>query len=109
MESLVAVHELVEVLLCDANGFFQNTVDDFDMEYEKNRKPGDESEPGDDPKAPYHRQHCIATGVERILAAELGVNWKEYEDCINALFHSPKTGQGDPPAQDDAQALGVKS
>jgi len=84
-EMLIAVHELVEVLLCRYDGVTQEQVDKFDMDYERLRKEGDESEPGDDPKAPYKRQHCVATGIERILAAELGVNWKEYEDELCSL------------------------
>lgn len=84
-EALVAVHELVEVLVCKNDGVTQEAVDEFDTNYEKERKPGDESEPGDDPNAPYVRQHCIATGVERILAAELRVNWKDYEEELCAL------------------------
>lgn len=84
-EMLVAVHELVEVLKCKHDGVTQESVDAFDNEYEANRKEGDESEPGDDPAAPYVKQHCLATGIERILAAELGVNWKEYEEELNSL------------------------
>lgn len=82
---LVAVHEIVEVLICKHRGITQNKVDKFDMAYEKRRKAGDFSEPGDDPKAPYSAEHGIATGVERILAALLGVSWKKYEAKINSL------------------------
>jgi hypothetical protein len=85
-EALIAVHELVEVLLCDSAGVTQAQVDEFDKEYEKNRPADDvESEPGDDPKAPYCRQHCFATAVERMMAAEMGVNWNEYADEIESL------------------------
>ena len=63
-EALVAVHELVEVLLCRHQGVTQDVVDKFDVEYEKNRPQDDVSEPGDAVEAPYRRQHCIATGVE---------------------------------------------
>jgi hypothetical protein len=84
-ECLIAVHELVEVLKCQYDGVTQKQVDDFDIAYENARKEGDFSEPGDDPSAPYVQQHCLATGIERILAAELGVNWKEYEDELEAL------------------------
>lgn len=84
-EACVAVHELVEVLLCKSDGVQQQDVDAFDMQYEKDRQEGDESEPGDDNLAPYRKQHCVATGVERVLAAELGLSWKEYDAAINAL------------------------
>jgi hypothetical protein len=46
-EFLLALHELVEALLCKATGVPQAAVDAFDIEYEQHRKPGDDSEPGD--------------------------------------------------------------
>lgn len=84
-EALIAVHELVEVLICKHDGVSQKAVDKFDIAFEKARKPGNEDEPGDDNKAPYRRQHCIATAVERLLAAELDVPWNDYADAIEAL------------------------
>ena len=84
--ALVAVHELVEVLLCKHDGVTEESVDKFDIEYEKQRDDKDvESEPGDDNNAPYRKQHCVATGIERILAAELGVAWNDYADKIESL------------------------
>lgn len=85
-EFLVALHELVEVKLCEWCGITQKAVDEFDMEYEKNRAEDDYSEPGDSPKAPYKFQHCVATGIERIVAAVMGVDWADYEASINRLF-----------------------
>lgn len=85
MEMLIAVHELFEVVLCKHDGVTQEATDQFDMEFEKKRSPENEDEPGDEPNAPYVKQHCIATGVERILAAELGVSWKEYEEELGKL------------------------
>lgn len=93
LEALVAVHEFVEVLLCKRAGIKQIEVDAFDVTFEQNRPKsnpheaveGEYDEPGDEPTAPYVRQHCIATGIERILAAELGVLWKEYEEELNKL------------------------
>jgi hypothetical protein len=79
-ETLIAIHELVEVTLCAVGGISQAMVDNFDLKYE-----GDYDEPGDDPKAPYAGPHCIATGVERILAAVMGVSWAKYEEAINNL------------------------
>jgi hypothetical protein len=84
-EACVIIHELVEAALCKYSGVGQKQVDRFDIAFEKNRKEGDESEPGDSPEAPYRTQHCIATGVEKIVAAFLGVVWKSYESEINAL------------------------
>jgi hypothetical protein len=82
---LVMLHEFVEVFLCRHSGISQKQVDRFDIAYEKNRPEGNEDEPGDDPRAPYRVEHCIATGIERIAAGFLGVSWKEYEQAINEL------------------------
>lgn len=84
-ELLVAVHELVEVSLCKNDGVTQESVDAFDIDYEKRRQPGDDSEPGDSSLAPYKRQHCMATAVERALAAAMNVDWSDYDDTIFAL------------------------
>jgi hypothetical protein len=85
MEFAVAIHELVEMQLCRFLGITQTEVDDFDMAYEAQRVPDNYDEPGDDPRAPYHRQHCVATGIERIMVCMLGLSWKEYEARINSL------------------------
>jgi len=85
MEGLIAIHELVEVLLCLHNGILQAEVDEFDIKFEADRKRGNDDEPGDCPDAPYKHQHCFATGIERILASALGISWAEYEAKLNAL------------------------
>jgi hypothetical protein len=85
---LVAMHELAEVMLCREAGVTQAQVDEFDMEFEKQRKNSItllNAEPGDNRFAPYQEQHCIATGIERILAAAMGVKWQDYETELNSL------------------------
>jgi hypothetical protein len=89
MEHLIAVHEYVEFLMCQQDGVTTEVVDKFDKEFEANRAPENEDEPGDEPTAPYVRQHCVATGIERILAAQLGVNWKPYEEELGQLPEVP--------------------
>lgn len=84
-EHLIAFHEYAEFLMCQEAGITAKMVDDFDTKYEADRHPDNEDEPGDDPSAPYVKQHCIATGFERMLAGELGVCWKEYEEELSAL------------------------
>ena len=48
--------------------------------YEAKRKPRDDSEPGDDPKAPYYRLHQIATGIPSAFSTgvryELGSDFR---------------------------------
>lgn len=83
--SLVALHELIEVLLCEDRGVTQIAVDKFDVEFEDEREPGNNDEPGDDPNAPYYKEHFFATSIERLMAAELNVDWKLYDDAINEL------------------------
>ena len=84
-ELLVAVHEIVEKYLTMEAGVKEEDIDAFDIIYEANRKPDDDSEPGDHLGAPYYKQHQIATRVERFLAGELGVDWDVYEKVINSL------------------------
>jgi hypothetical protein len=84
-ETLLAAHELVEAILCRQAGVDARAVDAFDKHYEAHRKAGDVSEPGDQPAAPYHRQHQAATEIERALAALLGVDWKTYEKEVESL------------------------
>lgn len=84
-EILVAVHELMEVALCKDRGISTEKVDRFDKAFEASRMAGNEDEPGDDPKSPYRNEHFFATSVERLFAAELKVDWKEYDKAVNAL------------------------
>lgn len=78
-EALVGVHELVEALLCRYNGITTKQADEFDMTFKG------EGEPGDDPACPYRKEHFFATSIERLLAAELGVDWAEYDKAVAAL------------------------
>lgn len=82
---LVALHELVEVWLCQKRGIKDEDVTKFDIAFEESRGKNDNGEPGDEPDAPYQNEHLIATGVEKIVAASIGVKWKEYDDAVNAL------------------------
>lgn len=76
-ETLIAIHELVEAALCSSGNIDQEKVDQFDLNYK-----GD-GEPGDDSNSPYRGPHCMATGIERMLAAVMGVDWKKYEQSID--------------------------
>ena len=85
-KQLVALHEFAEWMMCKANGVTQKQVDTFDMGFEKNRQPGDESEPGDHPSAPYHVQHRLATSIELMTASQMKVDWAAHEEAIGKLF-----------------------
>lgn len=85
-EWLLWHHELNEALLCREQGITVAQVDKFDKEYEAGRKPGDDSEPGDQTEAPYHFAHTGAELNERALAATLGVVWGDYIKAIDTAF-----------------------
>ena len=78
---LVAIHELIEAFLCECAGISEAAVDRFDRDEARWQAV----EPGDMVQAPYYKQHQIATGIEKILAAEVGVGWLEYENHCNEL------------------------
>lgn len=87
MEVLLGIHEAVEALMCKHNGVTQKSVDEFDIEFDRNHP--DDVAAGDDPQAPYRREHCLATAIERILCAELGVVWKNYDDELIRKYPGP--------------------
>jgi hypothetical protein len=84
-ESLIAIHELIEQLLTAQLGISEAEITAFDQKFEQQRKPGNTDEPGDDPQSPYRQQHLFATGIEKLVAAALGIDWTKYEDIINRL------------------------
>jgi len=78
-EFLVAIHEIIEAWLCKKDGITAEQVDEWD------KGLSDESlyeEPGEDPRAPYHIQHLIATSIEVMLCAQLKLNWAEYDQHV---------------------------
>ena len=85
-EALVAVHELVELLLARHRAISEQAISEFDVAFERDREHGRVlGEPGDDPRAPYRREHFFATNLERLLAAELEVDWFAYESLVDGL------------------------
>jgi hypothetical protein len=84
-EFLVALHELIEQKLCEKRGISEQAITEFDIVFEKTRQDGDDSEPGDNQFAPYRKEHFFATNIERLMAAELGVDWKAYDDTVMNL------------------------
>lgn len=82
---LVALHELIEVTLCEERGMACEQVDKFDIAYEKTRAENDDGEPGDSPDAPYRKEHFFATSIERLMCAEMGIEWNKYESDIFKL------------------------
>lgn len=73
---LILLHELVEAYLCRRDGISDEAVTKFDVE-----NPLLE-EPGDDPAAPYHRQHMIAMAIEKEAAIALSVDWDAHNEWV---------------------------
>lgn len=89
-EAAVALHEFVEMMLCRLRGIEEPDIAAFDMQYEKNRDPLDlTSEPGDDPQAPYRKEHRFAENIERLFVQEMGMDWHEYEKTVLSLSSDP--------------------
>jgi len=92
-QTLVFLHELIELFMVRAAGIKLKDIDRFDKKYEETRKSfttadcGCEHlvEPGDDPHCPYGKQHRTATACEKLIADHLGINWQEYEKAIENL------------------------
>ena len=86
-EFLVCLHELIEQYLCRKRGIKEEDIVIFDKMFEKEREDGkwDKEEPGDDPRAPYRREHFVSTNIERMVAHEMGVDWSKYSDVVDAL------------------------
>ncbi len=90
---LVAMHECMEAVVAMRRGVTVKEVDDFDIAYEKAHRVGgtlegdriDESEPGDDPACPVFKEHGMATGIEAILCAEMGIPWSRHNAVVEAL------------------------
>ncbi len=85
---LVALHELIEVTLCEHRGITEESVSAFDIQYEKEREEGkhsDDEEPGFADNAPYRKEHTTAMSVEMLMAAELDVNWSKYDEEVMNL------------------------
>lgn len=78
-ELLVAIHELVEVVLCEQRGITQAQVDQFDMDHLESDDPGSLTD------APYRKEHEFATAIEMLVAQALGVDWSEYEKEVGNL------------------------
>lgn len=64
---LIALHELVEVQLCDMRGITEKQVDAFDFAFTG------EGEPGDAPDSPYRKEHRQACIIEHMAANMLGL------------------------------------
>jgi len=79
-EIAVILHEVAEALLCEDAGISTQAVDDFDL----GPVGSDLDEPGDDPRAPYHAQHQVATAIERLACEAMKLDWGIHNDIVDA-------------------------
>ena len=84
-EFLVSIHELIEEHLTRRRGLTEQEITAFDLEFKKSRGVGDESEAGFDKDCPYLKEHTLATSIEMMLAAYMGISWEDYNDTVNSL------------------------
>jgi hypothetical protein len=93
-DALLQVHELIEAILCINNNVQEEDVSKFDM----SRTPdGPDGDCGDDPLAPYSKEHCFATAVERMLCAAMGVEWDDYSSRVEEVMEDYKEKEFDKP------------
>jgi hypothetical protein len=76
---LIAVHELVEAILCSVNGISQSLVDDWDFKHPSNS-------PGSLPGCPYKKEHDIATLIEKLLCWAMGRSWENYGNFVDRMI-----------------------
>lgn len=86
---LTAMHEQIEAMLCLTRGIKEEDVSTFDKMYEVKYQAKESGYEVDDPGshylAPYRKEHFFATSLERLMAAELNVNWEDYDAAVMAL------------------------
>jgi len=72
----VAIHEFYEAVAFLANDGDQTDVDFFDKKFYQEH---DEGQAGDDSTAPYYREHCGATLIEKEVLNQAGISWADHE------------------------------
>jgi hypothetical protein len=90
MTFALALHEAVEAYLCHKNGVSSLAVDKWDNEV----KVKDRLFAGDDPEAPYHKEHVAALAVERAFAESQGIDWTKYELVLDAGVYKVEEAHG---------------
>jgi hypothetical protein len=84
-EFLLLFHELVEYELCKKRKITDRIVLAFDRKFEAERRKGKHpvnAEPGNSRRAPYRKEHKFAMRMERLMAKQLGVDWKKYSEAL---------------------------
>lgn len=78
----IAIHEIIEALLCLFQGVSFADVDSYDFHNEGTAGTDCLS---DNPKSPYFSQHNDALAIEYLFSRLLDLDWREYDELIQAL------------------------
>jgi hypothetical protein len=83
-EFMIMIHELIEEYLTRRKGINEQSILEFDLEWEKKKEQGltTAEEPGAEPDCPYKREHFLATVIEGLLALEMGIDFQTYDQEI---------------------------
>lgn len=78
--ALTLLHEMIECFLIVMKGKLNiSDVDNFDFEFERDVKRNEKySEPGEDPKCPYRKEHKLADRITKIICKNVGIKFKNY-------------------------------
>lgn len=82
-EAALMLHEIAESLICKHTGVTVAQVDEWDKHYDKTHEFDLNS--GDDPFAPYKKEHTFATAIERIFTGATDVDWLTYDKELEAI------------------------
>jgi hypothetical protein len=83
-EVTLAIHEIVEAVLCAFHGITDKEVDAYDIPRDL-ADPANTCNRGDEVDCPYRAEHNAATACERVVAGELGVPWRDYDNELSRL------------------------
>ena len=85
---LTLVHELIELYLTDRKGIKEPDKMKFDVWFKKQKHKNlfkKYPEPGVHPGAPYRKEHMFALKIEKMLARELKVGWRDYNNRLTQI------------------------
>lgn len=81
----VAIHELIEQILCEEDDVTDTKVTQHDAQFESERSVGKHplaAEAGADYRSPYRDQHLTAEYVERSVCYALRLPWQKHEHFV---------------------------
>lgn len=81
------IHELVEALLCHLEGITTEQVDAFDFAAKTD-------DPGTEPGCPYSQEHEYAAIIERLVANEMGIHFRRYDEATRSKTYGPAKDTG---------------